>query len=322
MFGKLMNNFYYGKSGKGDYRKEDLPHTRMQLFWEMLRIRFTGLVKLNLVYMLCWLPAILVLLVNTMAFLTKMVEIIPADVAADASVYAAASVQLQQAFNTVLYPTLILLLPCIALTGPFTAGMTYVVRNWARDEHAFVWSDFKDAMKGNWKQALAISAITGTMPIMLYVCYTFYGNMLAENPVMMLPQMLVLMVGVLWLLALPYFYPLMITYKLKMRELLRDGLLLGVARLPQNVGIRLIQLVPALIALIVMLFQPLWGMLGLVLYYLVFGFTLSRFISVSYITGVFDRYINSKMENVQINRGIYEDPDELEDEDEDSEELT
>ena len=25
MFGKMMNNFYYGKSGKGDYRKDDLP---------------------------------------------------------------------------------------------------------------------------------------------------------------------------------------------------------------------------------------------------------------------------------------------------------
>ena len=40
MFGKLMNSFYYGKSGKGDYRKEDLPKNRWQLFFEMLRIRF------------------------------------------------------------------------------------------------------------------------------------------------------------------------------------------------------------------------------------------------------------------------------------------
>lgn len=39
MFARLMNSFYYGKSGKGDYRKEDLPKNRWQLFWEMLRIR-------------------------------------------------------------------------------------------------------------------------------------------------------------------------------------------------------------------------------------------------------------------------------------------
>ena len=42
MFGKMMNRYYYGKSGKGDYTKEDLPQTRWQLFWEMLRVREVG----------------------------------------------------------------------------------------------------------------------------------------------------------------------------------------------------------------------------------------------------------------------------------------
>ena len=33
MFGKMMNNYYYGKSGKGDYTKNDLPKNRRQLFF-------------------------------------------------------------------------------------------------------------------------------------------------------------------------------------------------------------------------------------------------------------------------------------------------
>ena len=61
MFGKMMNRFYYGKSGKGDYTKEDLPTTRWQLFWEMLRVRFASLFKLNLLYMIAWIPAIIVI---------------------------------------------------------------------------------------------------------------------------------------------------------------------------------------------------------------------------------------------------------------------
>ncbi|MBQ3157614.1 MAG: hypothetical protein IJB81_11990, partial [Clostridia bacterium] len=56
MFGKFMNNYYYGKSGKGDYTPEDLPKTRWQLFWEMLRVRFNALCRMNLIYMLPWLP--------------------------------------------------------------------------------------------------------------------------------------------------------------------------------------------------------------------------------------------------------------------------
>ena len=64
MFGRMMNNYYYGKSGKGDFRKEDMPETRMQLFWEMLRTRLASLVRLNLIYAVIWLPAIIVILVN------------------------------------------------------------------------------------------------------------------------------------------------------------------------------------------------------------------------------------------------------------------
>ena len=61
MFGKMMNRYYYGKSGKGDYTKEDLPQTRWQLFWEMLRVRLSGLIRLNLMYAVAWLPAIFVI---------------------------------------------------------------------------------------------------------------------------------------------------------------------------------------------------------------------------------------------------------------------
>ena len=48
MFGRFMNNYYYGKSGKGDFRKEDLPSTRKQLFFDTLRTRLSSLFRINL----------------------------------------------------------------------------------------------------------------------------------------------------------------------------------------------------------------------------------------------------------------------------------
>ena len=64
MFGRMINNYYYGKSGKGDFRKDDLPETRMQLFWDTLRTRLSNLFRLNLMYAVIWIPAVIVLLVN------------------------------------------------------------------------------------------------------------------------------------------------------------------------------------------------------------------------------------------------------------------
>lgn len=210
MFGKLMNNFYYGKSGKGDYRKEDLPKNRWQLFWEMLRIRFSALIRLNLMYVVVWLPAMAVLMIAALSALTLLSE---------AATTEEMMQSLSQNMGSIVMSTLLLLVPCIAITGPCTAGVCYVTRNWARDEHAFIWSDFKDAVKENWKQGLAISVITGLLPLVVYVCWNFYSAMAAENPVMVVPQVLIAMVGFIWALAVTYFYPLMVSYKLKMREI-------------------------------------------------------------------------------------------------------
>ena len=64
MFGRFMNNYYYGKSGKGDFRKDDLPHNRKELFLDTLKTRLSGLCRINLLYMLIFLPLMVLLMVN------------------------------------------------------------------------------------------------------------------------------------------------------------------------------------------------------------------------------------------------------------------
>lgn len=306
MFGKMMNSYYYGKSGKGDYRKEDLPKNRWQLFLEMLRIRFAGLMRLNLMYVLPWLPAILVTLFSVFALFAG---------AAEAEEAGALTTDMTQG---IIFTWLLFLIPCITITGPFTAGVSYVTRNWARDEHAFVWSDFKDATKQNWKQALLISFITSLMPLILYVCWMFYGQMAARTPFFVVPQVLAIMLVVVWFLAVIYMYPLMVTYKLKFRDLIRNALLLSIGRLPQSLGLRLLSFVPCAIAFAVALFlgQMQWAVLGVLVYYVLIGYSLSRFIYASYTNAVFDKFINSRIEGASVNRGLGQEEDEEEGEDE------
>lgn len=311
MFSKIMNNFYYGKSGKGDYTPENLPTNRWQLFWEMLRVRAAGLFKLNLAYMLCWLPTIVVLLLGVMSVLTSLTTFMEGG---------EMTMSLSDMFSSVASTTLLLLVPCIAITGPFTSGMCYVTRNWARDEHSFIWSDFKDAMKTNWKQSLVISLITGMMPLMVYVCWNFYGALAAENVIMVLPQVLTLMIAIIWSLAVTYFHPLIVCYKLSMSDVLRNGILLAIARLPMSIGIRLLHCVPMLIAVGLAFFvNPIWCVLGLCLYYILIGFSLSRFITASFTNAVFDRFINAKIEGAKVNRGLYTPEDDEDDEDDEEE---
>lgn len=329
MFGKMMNSFYYGKSGKGDFRKEDLPQNRWQLFGEMLRIRLAALSRLNLMTVAAWLPLMVLTVISFSRLLN--VSVIYNDYmeyqqsgnlgSLTEEVIAQLSAQygtggeglLRDAFSGILFSFCLWVIPCILITGPVKAGIAYVTRNWARDEHAFIWSDFKDAVKENWKQALGISAITSVVPLVVYVAYRFYSQQAQVSPLFLVPQMLVVMVGVLWALACMYFYPLLVTYRLTFGHVLKNGLLLTVARLPHTLGIRLALLLPGALALAVyMLTGSLIAWLVLGAYYVLIGFALSRFITASFTNGVFDRYINAHMEGVPVNRGLAE-PEEDED---------
>ena len=330
-----MNNYYYGKSGKGDFRKEDMPENRWELFWDTLRTRLSALCRLNLMYMVIWLPTMIVLLMSFMGSLSSLNTILAAQDGSlkqtveetageenavtytDEEIARLAAMNPADYIQSTLCTTLLILIPCIAITGPATAGVSYVVRNWARDEHAFIWSDFKDAVKENWKQGLVVSVITSVLPMLVYVGWRFYGQLAATQAFMVIPQVLILFIALIWALCVTYFYPLLVTYQLKMKDVLRNGMLMGVARLPMSVGIRLLHCVPLLIGLAISyLWNPIYGGLILFGYYLLIGFTLSRFITASYTNGVFDRFLNTRIEGAKVNQGLRQESDEDEDEDE------
>ncbi len=352
MFGRMMNNYYYGKSGKGDYKKEDLPRNRWQLFWEMLRVRFSGLMRLNLMAIVVWIPLMIVvgrafsmfvdmrtIYVNYGNYLAygstteQFTEESAAKVAAnlkkdygagdDTQSQAAALIKFEQENREAIFFWMLQwMIPCIAITGPVKAGLAYVTRNWARDEHAFMWADFKDAVKGNWKQALGVSAITGALPFILYIGYDFYGKQAETGGLLfVVPQMMMVILGAVWAMAATFMYPMLVTYKVTFGQLIKNSLILALGRLPQTAGIRLVLLVPAVIAGALFEFTGIAiSPLILGIYYALLGYALSRFVMASYTNAVFDRFINPRLAGVKVNRGLAEPDEDDDDEDETAEE--
>ena len=158
---------------------------------------------------------------------------------------------------------------------------------------------------------------------MVYMCWTFYGGMAANSAVMVIPQVLVLMIGLVWAISVTYMHPMIVSYKLKFRDVLRNSILLAIARLPMSVGIRLLHMVPLLITLAIAFFWNYsYGLLFALVYYLLIGFSLSRFVTASFTNGVFDRFINSHIEGAKVNRGlrVVDDDDDDEDDEDAAEE--
>ena len=288
----LMNNYFYGKQGKGDYTVADMPQNRLALFGEVLKVRWSGLFGVNLLYMVTWIPAIAWTFINVLALynLLNAAAVVSAD-------------DIIGLMNT----WLMVMIPCIAITGPFNAGVTYVLRNWARDEHSFVLSDFKDALKANWKQALVISLIDGVMPFLVVTCWRFYSGMLSRSMIFILPAALTLLMGVTWTLASMLAYPMLITYELKTLDVIRNSVLMTVAKLPFALLIKLATLIVPALAYGLMALIPniqMQVLMVVVLLYLTFMVAFNKLITVSYANWLFETYLNPRIEGARTNIGL------------------
>ena len=293
-FRDMMNNYFYGKQGKADMTPADLPANRRQLFGAVLKVRWSSLIGINLLYLVAWLPAIVWTGINVIT--------LSATAAGDTM-----SVLTREDVPGLISMWLMILVPCIAVTGPFNAGVTYVLRNWARDQHSFVLSDFWDAVKGNWKQALPVSLVSGLMPFLTYTASRVYGPMMQSSPVFALFMGLVVLVAITWSMITMLIYPMMVTYDLKLGHLIRNSVLLTVGKLPFAILIKLLTLVVPLLGAGIIALAP--GaephvLLAAALLYLIIMPAFNKLMTVSYANWLCETYLNTRIEGAQTNIGL------------------
>ena len=163
-FGLIGN---YDKPGPGVSKDEPKKAAPVR-FFEILWRKLSKLVQLNLIFMI---PFAVVVALMVVIFFLPLPHF---------------------AFNTSLFGPLDLYaiyavpLPLI-LMAPFSAGMAYVTRNFAREEHAFVWSDFWEAVKNNWKASLLNGIIVYVAYVFLSFSVFFYSNQMQSNWLYMVP---------------------------------------------------------------------------------------------------------------------------------------
>ncbi len=418
----IMNNYFYGKAGQGDYTVEQMPTTRRQLFFTTLKVRFSSMVGLNLIELLFLLPLIVWMYIGgstAIAFFddttagklngidsplyesfsaydarrteydlilgadTELKELneqlsgirhnlelvrsgkevtveepavveggeptvralTEAELAASENDIAAKIAETERylalagdeaymealktdmsekyivynnsrtaAMRSNLLTTLIIMIPFVMLAAIGKVGAAYVLRNWARDEHSFMWQDFKASIKTNWKQALVIGLINGLSFPVVYVAYDFYGSMAATGGwFYAIPQGLMVVVLILWWMLNEVIFTMMVTYEMNLRTLIRNSFLISVARLPIAFLILLgCVAIPAAILLLIPYLEI--SLLVLLVIYGVIGIALVGFIQASFSNACFDKYLNPRIEGAKVNQGLVAEEEDEEDE--------
>lgn len=269
MAGGFFNRMYYGNPNKPDLKKEDVKEGRFKLFSVVLQVRFWKLIQLNLLYSIFWVPFFFVIYSHLMA-MTQVIE----------------NGELVTFLPGFWSSLLTLLIPCLIILGPATAGATYIIRNWARDVHAWLWSDFKDAWKKNWKSSLLIMLINGVALFAFYVNINFYSTRALTNIFFLILRYMIIIIGIIYSMVSMFVFPMLVTYKLKLREIYKNALIFTMAELPRSLAI----------------FIPSFLLFGVIFYYSItfiipfflIGLTFPMLIMISYTNWVFDKYMNKE----------------------------
>ncbi len=174
--------------------------------------------------------------------------------------------------------------------GPFTAGYTYLIRNYSKQEPTFLISDFFEHTKRNWKQALIVSVLATVVAYLLIQALFFYNYFFIKHglPLGVL-YVLAALVFALYIIMMFYIYPIMVTFKMSLKVIIKNAWTFAVLKLPQNLIIFLF-----LLAFNIAVFVVMFLYLPPFIYVLLFALFMTGFTSFTanyYIWHVMDKYI-------------------------------
>lgn len=211
----------YSKPGPGVRKDEPQKHSFF-LFFELYFRKFWKLCELNMLYFICCVPFFIPFIV-TATF---------------------------QPGNTIL--NYISLIPIICVFA-ITAGLTYVLRNFSRQEHAFLWMDFRDTIKSNWKQSLIIGAIDLVVYFLMIFSINFYYTQFQTNNLFAVPFALCFIFIVIFTFMQYYLFVMLITFDLNIKQLLKNAFIFSFAGLGHNL---IITFFCGLLVFVMYLFWP------------------------------------------------------------------
>lgn len=226
----IFGFFDYSKPGPG-VPKDAPPKAPILLFFELYQRKFWNLAKLNIMFNLFNIPAVLLGLYMMLTFFPDM-ELLNAG-AQDPNMLA---------LDILLKFTNLAILLCIPMVtvGPAQAGFTYVLRNYAREEHAFIWSDFKENALKNLKQSLIVSGIDFILTFVMLWSIRTYFALSSGNILMTVGLVFTVLVFVIFAIMHMYIYPLMVTFELNTKQLYKNALIFAIIKLPMNILIGLL----------------------------------------------------------------------------------
>ncbi len=128
------------------------------------------------------------------------------------------------------------LLTALGITAGFAAaGMTNLTRNMAADTHSFGTSDFFSTIKKNWKQALPAGIINIIVIGVLLFALQFYMFSTVDSTMQIIGMAICLFMLGVFLVMRYYIWFILITFKLKLKDIYLNSFKLSLVGFKKNI---------------------------------------------------------------------------------------
>ncbi|MCR5122027.1 MAG: DUF624 domain-containing protein [Ruminococcus sp.] len=123
---------------------------------------------------------------------------------------------------------LLFILSCLPVVtiGPAIAAMTKVCRNWSQERNAFLWEDYWEAFKKNFKQSFIMGLIDVLFLVSLSVAIPTYNEWAKNSNLMFIPFLLCLSCAIVFFMMHFYIYLMIVSTNLSMRQIIKNSFLL------------------------------------------------------------------------------------------------
>lgn len=232
--GIFMRN--YNKPGKGV--DELAPKSEgATLFFEIFFRKFWKFIQINLLYLVALIPTFIIIYIISGVISNSVLTTFANQVAAIVGLSAPDISNPDYSMIYVVFDNCIRIFSAVMFTifwgmGPATAGVHYIMRNYSREENAFILSDFWYAVKDNFKQSLAVFVIDVVMFFVLFYAVTFYASQTGFIKYLKYPMYCIFL---FYTMVHLFLYPLMVRYKLTIGKLYKNAALFSMVSLPFSI---------------------------------------------------------------------------------------
>lgn len=205
----FLGIFNYEKEGPGV--DKDIYETPFKVFFSVFIRKFWKFILINLMQSVCTIP-LWILLFVPIAFTPEL----------DTFISFQGQIIVFMIISVIGFPI-------------FSTGLAFILRNFSRQTHAWLWYDFWDKFKSNIKQSIILTLIDIFVIIAAIGNLIFYSqNIIISTAFTLILKSVTAVVFIFYFMMHYYIYTIMVTFELSFKNILKNAFILTFVKLPKN----------------------------------------------------------------------------------------